>query len=124
MAEPIQVVKDFCAAWERKDKQALLDAFTEDGVYHNIPMAPAAGKQAVGGLLDFVLSQGESITFEITHMAADGDTVLTERLDTFKSGDKVVTLRVMGAFDVRDGKIAAWRDYFDMAEWTKQTTGG
>jgi limonene-1,2-epoxide hydrolase len=119
------VVREFCAAWERRDKQALLDAFTEDGVYHNIPTAPAVGKQAIGALLDFVLAQaGDAITFEITHVAADGDVVLTERVDTFTTGDKKVTLRVMGAFEVRDGKIAAWRDYFDMAEWTKQMGPG
>jgi limonene-1,2-epoxide hydrolase len=56
-------------------------------------------------------------------MAADGDVVLTERIDTFEMGGKDVVLPVMGVFEVRDGKIAAWRDYFDMATWTKQASG-
>jgi hypothetical protein len=27
-------------------------------------------------------------------------------------------LPVMGTFEVRDGKISAWRDYFDMNQFT------
>ena len=53
-------------------------------------------------------------------VVADGDVVLTERVDTFQMGDKTVALEVMGTFELRDGKIAAWRDYFDMASWTRQ----
>ena len=49
-------------------------------------------------------------------------TVLTERVDTFNRGDKSIVLRVMGTFELREGKIAEWRDYFDMAEWTRQAT--
>jgi len=29
---------------------------------------------------------------------------------------------VMGTFEIRDGKIAAWRDYFDLGAWTKQAS--
>ena len=29
----------------------------------------------------------------------------------------------MGAFDLRDGKIVAWRDYFDMGLITKMMSG-
>ena len=32
-------------------------------------------------------------------------------------------LPVMGTFEVRDGKISAWRDYFDMAQATKVLSG-
>jgi limonene-1,2-epoxide hydrolase len=121
MADSEQIVRDFCAAWEALDKQRILDAFTDDAVYHNMPMAPATGKAAIGQLLDFILAQAsDAIRFEIKHIVADGDVVLTERTDTFTTGDKKIALNVMGTFELRDGKIAAWRDYFDMAEWTRQ----
>lgn len=123
MADAMQVVREFCAAWESMDQQRILDGFTDDAIYHNMPMAPARGKDAINGLLGFILGPASSVTFEIKRMAADGDVVLTERLDTFQMGGKTVALEVMGAFEVRDGKIAAWRDYFDMAAWTKQTGG-
>jgi limonene-1,2-epoxide hydrolase len=120
MTDAKQVVRDFCAAWDARDQQRILDAFTDDGIYHNMPMAPAVGKDAIKGLLDFILAPAQSVKFEIKNIVAAGDIVLTERLDTFQMGDKTVTLEVMGAFELRDGKIAAWRDYFDMASWTRQ----
>ena len=120
MTDAKQIVRDFCAAWDARDQQRILDAFTDDGVYHNMPMAPVAGKDAIKGVLAVILAPAQSVKFEIKHIVADGDIVLTERLDTFQMGDKTVTLEVMGTFELRDGKIAVWRDYFDMASWTKQ----
>jgi limonene-1,2-epoxide hydrolase len=46
--------------------------------------------------------------------------VHTERLDTFVIGDRTVKLPIAGVFEVASGKITAWRDYFDLATWTKQ----
>ena len=120
MADAKQIVRDFCAAWEAMDQQRILDAFTDDAVYHNMPMPPAAGKDAIKGLLGFILGPAKSVKFDIKKIVADGDVVLTERVDTFLMGEKTVALEVMGTFELRDGKIAAWRDYFDMASWTKQ----
>jgi limonene-1,2-epoxide hydrolase len=120
MADAKQTVRDFCAAWEAMDQQRILDSFTDDAVYHNMPMPPATGKDAIKALLGFILGPASSAKFDIKHIVADGDTVLTERIDTFQMGDKTVALEVMGTFELRDGKIAAWRDYFDMASWTKQ----
>jgi limonene-1,2-epoxide hydrolase len=123
MPDPIDVVRDFCAAWEARDQQRILDAFTDDGVYHNMPLDPAVGKAAIAALLGVILSPASDVKFEIRQIAAAGDVVLTERIDRFVMGGKTVELPVMGAFEVRGGMIAAWRDYFDMATWTKQTTG-
>ncbi len=49
--------------------------------------------------------------------------VLTERIDTFTVGDVVAPLPVMGTFEVRDGKISAWRDYFDLGQITAMLSG-
>ena len=122
MANAEQVVREFCAAWASMDQERILDAFTDDAIYHNMPMAPAQGKDAIKGLLGFILGPASSAKFDIKHIVADGDVVLTERVDTFQMGGKTVALEVMGTFEVRGGKIAAWRDYFDMASWTRQTS--
>ena len=73
-------------------------------------------------LLGFIMGQATGVTFDIKHIVGEGNIVLTERVDTFQMGDKSVVLDVMGTFELRDGKIAAWRDFFDMAQWTRQTT--
>ena len=49
--------------------------------------------------------------------------MLAERVDRFVIGGKEVVLPSHGAFDIVDGKIAVWRDYFDMATWQKQMGG-
>jgi len=46
---------------------------------------------------------------------------MTERVDVFKLPNKSFELPVMGTFEVSDGKIKAWRDYFDFATWQNQT---
>ena len=53
-------------------------------------------------------------------IAADGGTVLTERHDVFTFANGEIDLPVMGTFEVADGKITAWRDYFDMNQFMSQ----
>jgi limonene-1,2-epoxide hydrolase len=65
----------------------------------------------------------DSMAIDMLHLAVRDDVVLTERIDTFKVGDKVAALPVMGTFEVRDGKISAWRDYFDLAQITTMLSG-
>jgi limonene-1,2-epoxide hydrolase len=98
--------------------------FTDDVVYHNIPMDPAEGIEATMGVLQMFMGMCDALEFEIHHLASDGSTVLTERTDTFTMNGKSAPLPVMGAFQVHDGKITAWRDYFDMAQVTAMLGGG
>jgi limonene-1,2-epoxide hydrolase len=113
-----QVVKDFCAAATTRDPQALRAFFSDDVVYHNIPMDPAEGIDATMAVIDMFLGMCEALEFQVHHLASDGTTVLTERTDIFTINGRSAPLPVMGAFQVVDGKITAWRDYFDMAQVT------
>ena len=121
MSRAEDVVRDFCQAFSRQNVEELLSFFAEDAVYHNIPVEPVQGKAAIEATLrQFVDPNGEAC-FEIKHLACIGPTVLTERVDRFVVNGKRVELPVMGAFEVGpDGKIRAWRDYFDMAQFTRQ----
>jgi limonene-1,2-epoxide hydrolase len=119
---PEDVVRRFCEAWSRRDVDELLDFFTDDAVYHNIPIAPVQGKDGIKAVLQMFVPPAQSISFEILAMVSDGDVVMNERVDRFTIGEKEVALPVAGVFEIRDGKIAAWRDYFDMAAWTSQTS--
>ncbi|MDZ4279094.1 MAG: limonene-1,2-epoxide hydrolase family protein, partial [Dehalococcoidia bacterium] len=96
--------------------------FTDDAVYHNMPVQPIKGKDAIKGVIEQFMSPFERADWEVTHIAAAGDVVLTERVDRFIGGDKTIELPVMGIFELRAGKIAAWRDYFDLAAWTRQAS--
>jgi limonene-1,2-epoxide hydrolase len=125
MESPIEVVRRFCAAWSDNVEVAELAAFfTEDAVYHNMPMAPVNGREAIANNIASFIRPGapgiESIQFNVINIAANGPVVMTERVDAFKLPKKSFELPVMGTFEVRDGKISAWRDYFDMNQFTSR----
>jgi limonene-1,2-epoxide hydrolase len=116
-----RVVREFCAVFAKHDAEALRPFFTDDVVYHNVPMDPAVGIDATTAFIDGFFGMCESMLIETVRLAVCDNVVLTERVDTFTIGQVVAPLPVMGTFEVRDGKINAWRDYFDMAQITMLT---
>jgi limonene-1,2-epoxide hydrolase len=120
------LVREFCDAWSKLDADMLTEYFTDDGVYHNMPMAPLEGKDAIRGFLAGFLAGVTTAEFRMLNVVASDDVVMTERIDSFTIGAtaKKGDFPVCGVFEIRDGKIAAWRDYFDMAQVTAFLTGG
>ena len=114
-----QIVLDFVDSWNRMDWDSVLAALTDDVIYHNIPMDELKGKEAAAG---FILGmKPKAVDWEVLNIAEAGNTVLTERVDRFTlDGDKKVALPVMGTFEIQDGKIKAWRDYFDLNTFVSQ----
>jgi limonene-1,2-epoxide hydrolase len=125
MESPIEVVRRFCAGWSDNLGVAELAAFfTDDAVYHNIPLAPVIGREAIAKNIASFIRPGapgiEAIQFRVINIAANGPVVMTERVDVFKLPHKSFELPVMGIFEVSGGKIGAWRDYFDMNQFTSR----
>jgi limonene-1,2-epoxide hydrolase len=88
---------------------------TDDAVYHNIPMAPLNGKAAIRKGLEGFAGMLEAIEIKIVNSVSAGNLVINERIDTMVARDgKKSDIPVAGVFELRDGKICAWRDYFDM----------
>ena len=121
--QPIELVRRFCASWADGDVDALIAFFTEDAVYHNIPISPVTGKDAIRTTIEGFTAGVNKIEFRVDAIAADGNIVLTERVDVFTTPDKVIELPVMGTFETRGDKIAAWRDYFDLNQFMSQLNG-
>lgn len=115
---PIEIVTDFCAAFDRLDWDAIHAHLADDVIYHNMPMEPTNGLAAFKAVYAaFPVSEA---SFEIHHIAANGYVVMTERTDRFVLAGQPIIIRVMGIFEISHGKIAVWRDYFDMAEFARQ----
>jgi limonene-1,2-epoxide hydrolase len=123
MSTPTEVVQEFCTAFPAKDLDTIGRLMTDDVVYHNVGMEPAVGKEASLAAIQGFLDMSESLVFDIHRIAAAGDVVLTERTDTFTINGAKSPIPVMGAFDLRDGLIVAWRDYFDMGLTTRMMGG-
>jgi limonene-1,2-epoxide hydrolase len=114
-------VTEFCAAWARLDVNSIMDFFTEDAVYHNVPMPVAKGKEVIRKTIEGLLKGTNWIEFKILHTASNGNVVFNERVDSFEAKGKRISLPVTGVFEVTgDGKIKAWRDYFDLKMYTDQ----
>ena len=122
--DPAAIVRRFCDAWPAGDIDALVGFFAEGATYHNIPMDPVIGKDAIKATIAGFAS-GNTIEFRTLHLATAGNVVLTERVDVFTFPDgRVVELPVSGTFELdRDGLITAWRDYFDLNMFMSQMSG-
>ena len=125
METPIDVVRRFCRAWGENLGTAELAAFfSDDAVYHNIPLAPVVGRAAIADNFASFIRPGapgiERIDFRVANIAANGPIVMTERVDVFTRSGRSFELPVMGIFEVSGSKIKAWRDYFDLNQFTSR----
>ena len=124
MSDAIDLIRRFCDDWGKgASVDQIVDYFADDAIYHNIPVDPAVGRDAIKAMFAMFTTGVERIEFRVLNIAAVGDTVLTERLDVFVLPNVTIELPVMGTFVVRDGKIAKWRDYFDLNQYMTQLAG-
>ena len=123
---PAETVETFIAHWNSGDMEAMYALCAEDVTWHNIPMEPITGKEAMRAAIAGFMGPVERCDWEIHRIATNGQVVLTERTDHFDLKDgRRASLPVMGTFEVdAAGKIAAWRDYFDMATFQREFGGG
>ena len=119
MSNNEQIIRDFIAAWSRLDVDELVSYFTPDGTYYNMPARPVSGHEDLKTFIGRFIAGWEKTDWEILNLLADGDIVMAERMDRTVAGGKPVDLPCFGIFEMRDGKIAVWRDYFDMATYTR-----
>jgi limonene-1,2-epoxide hydrolase len=114
-----EIVLAFIDSWNRMDWDAVMAALHEDVIYHNIPMEKLEGKAAAEQFIRGM--QPEGVDWETISIAESGNRVLTERVDRFDMpGGRKVELPVMGTFEIVDGRIIAWRDYFDLDTFRRQ----
>ena len=120
MLDAIDLVQRFCAVWSKGDLDAITAFFSDDAVYHNIPVDPVTGRDAIRATIEGFTGGVESIEFRVRNIAASGSLVLTERVDVFTFPTATIELPVMGTFEVSEDKITAWRDYFDLNQFMSQ----
>lgn len=118
-----RIVRDFIAAWSRLDPAELAGYFSEDGCYHNIPTEPVRGRANVERFIGAFTANWTRTDWEVVSIGAVGDRVYAERVDRTQASQGNVDLPCLGVFEMRDGKIDEWRDYFDLNTFTKSMEG-
>jgi len=113
------LVTEFCSKWSTGDPDELAGYFAEDGIFHNMPMGAVQGREAIRAFIAGFMAGFERVDFQVRRQVSDGNLVMTERTDVIhlKDGDPIL-LPVTGVFEIENGQIKAWRDYFDMATIT------
>lgn len=119
MSNPAEIVNRFLAAWEPAQgyQSAIREWFTADCVYENVGLTRTTGPEEAIAVLQAMGAQMGFTSLKVKTLAeaVNGPNVLNERIDDLYDADGklLVSLHLMGVFETRDGKISAWRDYFD-----------
>lgn len=124
--ETERVVLDFvhAAYGQSMDVDAMTALMADDFVWQlHVPLSPTVvGRDAARAELEkhSALSTGMIEGSEIRTVVSDGDTVVVERVDVNAMGGVTVTFHVTAIFEVRDGAITHWREYWDASHVAKQ----
>ena len=122
MTTSSDIVRAFLSAMEVLDHDGAGKFIAEGCEYTNPPpIGTVHGPAGVRAVLEPFFAPTLENEFRILRHAVDGDTVFLERLDRHRLSDRWVELPVTGVFEVQNGLISYWRDYFDAAtilsEW-------
>ena len=119
VSENETVIREFLKAWSRLDPKELASYFTDDGIYHNMPLQPVQGREKIQEFIGGFISSWTKTDWEVVNIVASGDLVIAERVDRTKAGDKSVDLPCVGVFELENGKTKVFRDYFDLGTYMK-----
>jgi limonene-1,2-epoxide hydrolase len=121
--ENIRTVEGFLTALQDSDLEAAEAALDDNLVYENVGLPTIHGRGRAIKL--FRQMEGRAgFEVKIRRIAADGAAVLTERTDALIFGPLRLQFWVCGVFEVHDGRITLWRDYFDFFDMFKATIRG
>lgn len=118
------VVEEMLEALKNGDTDGAVARLDDAVVWHNVGLPKVRGIRRVGKALEMLAKPGYGFDVTIHNIAADGDTVLTERTDVLIWRRLRVEFWVCGTFELRDGKVAVWRDYFDNVNFFKGVARG
>ncbi|MFO6447297.1 limonene-1,2-epoxide hydrolase family protein [Erythrobacter sp. NE805] len=120
MPDLLAIVRTVIDAVAAKDYDTALAYFADDCEYTNLPMGSVTGPAGVRATLEPFFAPTTANELIVLRSAVEGETVFTERLDRHRIARGWVELPVTGVFVFRDGKIAVWREYFDLGTLLRQ----
>lgn len=122
--DPLAVTEAFLASLADSDVDGAMDLLADDVVYTNVGLPTIRGRDAVARAMGGLSGSRTGFEVYIHSSAAEGTTVLNERTDVITVGRLRLQFWVMGRFEVSEGKITLWRDYFDLWDMARATVRG
>lgn len=123
---PIEIVTALLDAFAREDIAGALETIDDDIAYTNVSLPTIHGKRKVAGVLGGVAKKSwVGFNYRMINASSDeAGVVLTERVDELRFGRLHLQFWVCGRFEIREGRIVVWRDYFDYFDMTKSLLRG
>lgn len=114
-----EVVRGLFDGLKNRDIDHVISRLDDAVVWHNVGLPKVRGISRVGKFMRLLAKPGYGFDVTIHNIAADGNIVLTERTDVLVWHRLRIEFWVCGTFEVRDGKVQVWRDYFDNVDFFK-----
>jgi len=118
MSENKELAKRCALNWFELTPEMARELFTEDAIFESVSDqgVRVKGPEEIYELLDVYRNMCDRFETRLLNVAEESDVVLLERDEiTYLKNGKCVTVPVMTSIQIRDGKIALWRDYWDLA---------
>jgi limonene-1,2-epoxide hydrolase len=116
-----EIVEAFIRAWEARSIEGILGLMTPTARYLNVGLLEAVGHDEIRAGIAPFLAMATRIEWTVHHIGENAQgVVFTERTDVFDMPGRTLSVPVMGIFEFEDGRISAWRDYFDLPGFQKQ----
>jgi len=126
----VQRATDFFDRWSSSYgglTASFREVFAPHCVWDQRPMARTTGPDAAIRFMDIArTTMGlATVDVEIVSIAAAGDKVHTERIDTLRrsDGSSIVAAPVAGVLTFEGGRLVHWREYFDSATFAGLALG-
>ncbi len=119
-----EIVETFLYALQAVDLDTLERLLDENLVYENVGLPTIHGRARALKLFRPMKKSPVSFEVKFHRNVEEGSTVLNERTDALVIGPVRLQFWVCGVFEVHDGRITLWRDYFDMFDMVKATVRG
>jgi limonene-1,2-epoxide hydrolase len=116
MSRPIELLHKLMAATAARDTDAFVSAFAPDVEYHyHVGSRPLIGREWVERFITKYWANHSETNWTLVNWAENGDILMTEGIEEYVNADGVTVAHpYMGVIEFKDGKVIAWRDYFQM----------
>jgi limonene-1,2-epoxide hydrolase len=119
-AAKLAVAKQMFDAWHALDWPRVYELFAEDGVLHSMMDEPVVGRAAIRERLGKLAPGISRIDLKVRTMGVIDGRVVVERVDDFVYNGHHGKVPVVGVLEIEDGKVKAWREYYDRAQLLRE----
>jgi ketosteroid isomerase-like protein len=123
VANNAEVIRDFYAAFDRKDGEAMARAYAPDAHFRDPAFGDLTGAEA-GDMWRMLTGRAQDLRVELADHEATGDGGSARWIATytFRTG-RHVRNEINAGFRFRDGRIVDHVDSFSFHRWARQALG-